>query len=107
MLRGCKFNLAKTKKKIEVWNTVRSFCPELFDNWDVDDEANSNLLDLGICISMPGYDKHGRKVMVYRPQLADPKKYSADDMGRIMDLATDLWTNLSEHQKEVFFPFKS
>ena len=33
-LRGCKYSLETTKKKIDLLFTVRNFLPEFFDNWD-------------------------------------------------------------------------
>ncbi len=47
MLRGCKFSLEKAKRKIEAWHTIRGMCPEIFDNWDVDDPDNKELIQLG------------------------------------------------------------
>ncbi len=47
VLRGCKFSLEKTKRKIEAWNTIRNMCPELFDRWDVEDPDNRELINMG------------------------------------------------------------
>ena len=36
-LRGCKYSLEKVKKKIDMWHTVRTHCPDLFDDWSYKD----------------------------------------------------------------------
>ncbi len=51
MLRGCKFSLEKAKRKIEAWNTIRTMCPEIYDNWDVDTPQNRDMINLGYKIS--------------------------------------------------------
>jgi len=73
-LRGCKFSLEKTKEKLDFFFTVRGNLPTWFDNWDP-----RNIIKAGIYIPLPGYDKHGRKVIVMRGGLSDPNTMKKED----------------------------
>ncbi len=33
-LRGCKYSIEKTKEKLDFFNSIRSACPDFFDNMD-------------------------------------------------------------------------
>ncbi len=101
MLRGCKFSLEKTKQKIEAWNTIRNMCPEIFDKWDVEDPVNKELIALGMNVALPGYDKKGRKVVVQRFNIADPKRFTPDELMRVSCMITDIWVKNADKQTEV------
>ncbi len=101
MLRGCKFSLEKTKQKIEAWNTIRNMCPEIFDKWDVEDPVNKELIALGMNVTLPGYDKKGRKVVVQRFNIADPKRFTPDELMRVSSMITDIWMKNADKQTEV------
>jgi len=78
-LRGCKFSLEKTKEKLDFFFTVRGNLPTWFDNWDPRLPEIKNIIKAGIYIPLPGYDKHGRKVIVMRGGLSDPNTMKKDD----------------------------
>ena len=65
-LRGCKFNIEKTKKKLDANFAALSSTPEWYDNWDPLDPAMQEILNSGIFLLLPGYDKHGRLVSLVR-----------------------------------------
>ena len=46
-LRGCKYSLESTKKKIDMWHTVRTHCPDFFDNWSFKDDKLKELITAG------------------------------------------------------------
>jgi hypothetical protein len=46
-LRGCKFSLEKTKRKLEMFYTARSQTPEFFKNRDVNDKTLLAIIDQG------------------------------------------------------------
>ena len=46
-LRGCKYSLESTKKKIDMWHTVRTHCPDFFDNWSLKDDKLKELITAG------------------------------------------------------------
>ena len=67
-LRGCKFNIEKTKKKLDAnFNfAALSSTPEWYDNWDPLDPAMQEILNSGMLLPLPGYDKHGRLIILVR-----------------------------------------
>ena len=46
-LRGCKYSLEKTKQKIDMWHTVRTHCPDMFDNWSFKDPKLKEMISAG------------------------------------------------------------
>ncbi len=101
MLRGSKFSLEKTKRKIEAWNTIRNLCPEIFDGWDVEDPVNREILSLGLSVVVPGYDRKGRKVVIQRFNRADPKRFTPDQLMKVNCMITDVWMTKSSKQSDV------
>ena len=65
-LRGCNYNLATTKDKLDKFFTVRSIIPEWFDNWDPAQENLEDIWSAGIFLPLPGFDKQGRYVILIR-----------------------------------------
>ena len=49
-LRGCKYSLEKTKLKLDMWHTVRTHCPDMFDNWSFKDPKLRELISAGYVI---------------------------------------------------------
>jgi len=78
-LRGCKYSLEKVKKKIDMWHTVRTHCPDLFDGWSYKDAKMKELIHAGFNVPLKGYDKNGRKVIILRSAVADPNKMTMAD----------------------------
>jgi len=79
-LRGCKYSLERTKEKLDNFHAVKTNCPEWFDNWDPFDPAVQEILDSGICLPLPGYDKHGRSVTLNMSGNVKPAKMKLDDL---------------------------
>ena len=97
-LRGCKYSLEKTKKKLEMTLTMRTLLPEFFSGWDPMSPENQVALSLGYtlkkpstiyfivkirfcfylrfsgCLPLPGYDHLGRRVILIRSGAHDPSK---------------------------------
>ena len=78
-LRGCKFSLEKTKEKLDFHFTVRGNLPTWFDNWDPRLPEIRRIIRCGMYLPLPGYDRHGRKVIVMRGGLSDPDTMKKDD----------------------------
>ena len=81
-LRGCKFSLERTKEKLDNFHAVKTCIPEWFANWDPFDSAIQEILDAGICLPLPGYDKEGRCVILNLPGNVNPSKMKLDDLMR-------------------------
>jgi len=79
-LRGCKFSIEKTKDKLDNYHAVKTFTPEWFDHWDPFNPAIQQILDAGICLPLPGYDKEGRCVTLNLSGRIIPSKMRFDDL---------------------------
>lgn len=64
-LRTAKFSQLKARSMLEGYLTVLTKHPERFANIDVKDEKFMNTLNQGDIVPLPGYDKHGRKVILH------------------------------------------
>lgn len=50
---------------------------------------------------MPGFDKHGRVVVLQRLNLADPKQHKPDDVVRVSSMIMETWLSKSSLQSSV------
>ena len=46
-LRGCKYSMEKTKKKLDMTLTLRTALPEFFSDWDPMSPENQEALSMG------------------------------------------------------------
>lgn len=91
-LRGCKFSLERTKEKLDFHFTVRGNLPEWFNNWDPRDPKLAKVFQSGAYLPLPGYDKHGRFVVLIRQGQLDPLDRIEDGFKAgtmVMDLAKE------------------
>lgn len=65
-LRGCKFSLEKTKRKLDMYFTMRNAIPEFFSDRDVTKPELREILDLVHIPPLPGLTPNGRRVIVLR-----------------------------------------
>ncbi|KAL3271401.1 hypothetical protein HHI36_021882 [Cryptolaemus montrouzieri] len=81
-LRGCKFSLEKTKRKLDMYFTMRTALPEFFTNRDMMRPELISLAKLGQASTLPGLTPSGRRVSIIRgfnknvptPNIADIMK---------------------------------
>ncbi|XP_069951886.1 retinol-binding protein pinta isoform X4 [Cherax quadricarinatus] len=91
-LRGCKFSLQRTKEKLDMFYTCKTLCPEWYKNRDPQDKKIRAILELGMFLPLPGYDNEGRKVVIIRTALHDPKVTSMEEVFKATHLISDvLW----------------
>nr|XP_045595419.1 retinol-binding protein pinta-like isoform X1 [Procambarus clarkii] len=91
-LRGCKFSLQRTKEKLDMFYTCKSLCPEWYKNRDPQDKKMRAILELGMFLPLPGYDNQGRKVVIIRTGLHDPKTTTMDEVFKATHFISDiLW----------------
>lgn len=70
-LRGCKFSLEKTKRKLDMYFTMRAAVPEFFTNRDVTSPELKEILDR-VCIpTLPGLTPNGRRVTLLHGKVKD------------------------------------
>ncbi|KAF9408470.1 hypothetical protein HW555_011856 [Spodoptera exigua] len=65
-LRGCNFSLEKCKKKLDMYFTMRSACPEFFANRDITRPELHDLMKRAQGPTMPGLTPSGRRVTICR-----------------------------------------
>ncbi|XP_063219070.1 clavesin-2 [Bacillus rossius redtenbacheri] len=81
-LRGCKFSLEKTKRKLDMYFTMRAAIPEFFTNRDVNRPELQEILKIVRIPPLPGLTLEGRRVIVMQaankdvlhPNVADGMK---------------------------------
>ncbi|CAB3376558.1 Hypothetical predicted protein [Cloeon dipterum] len=82
-LRGCKFSLEKTKKKLDMYYTIRSMAPEFFKNRDLNKDAKLREIIENTYMFPTGYDFEGRKVYMMVIGKDDPEgKFKMEDVIR-------------------------
>ncbi|XP_045503267.1 alpha-tocopherol transfer protein-like [Colias croceus] len=65
-LRGCKFSLEKTKRKLDMYFTMRTAVPEFFTNRDVTIPELQEILKIVQMPPLPGLTPDGRRVVLMR-----------------------------------------
>ena len=104
-LRGCNYDLATTKDKLDKFFTVRSIIPEWFDNWDPAQENLEAIWSAGIFVPLHGFDKQGRYVILIRTGHVVPGSMTMDDCWKafIMMFALALEENIQANTKGFVF----
>ncbi|CAH0388172.1 unnamed protein product [Bemisia tabaci] len=65
-LRGCKFSLEKTKRKLDMYFTMRTAVPEFFGNRDPEKDEIKEVMKITNIPPLPGLTPNGRRVIVMR-----------------------------------------
>lgn len=73
-LRGCNFSLERTKEKLDNFHAIKGSCPEWFGNWDPSSALAQEILSWGAYLILPGFDRHGRLVLLSRVKCINPSK---------------------------------
>ena len=100
-LRGCKFSYEKVKQKIDMWHTVRTHCPDLFEDWSWKDPKMKELINCGINVPIKGYDKHGRKVIILNSSRLNPDKFSMAEQFRASLMINELLMASGDEQAGI------
>ncbi|KAF4523852.1 hypothetical protein B566_EDAN012553 [Ephemera danica] len=88
-LRGCKFSLERTKKKLDMYYTVRTALPEFFKNRDLHSKKIREILELGTFVPLPELDDEGRRVLIGRFGMSDPATYKIEEMFKLNCMMMD------------------
>ncbi|XP_024873772.1 retinol-binding protein pinta-like isoform X1 [Temnothorax curvispinosus] len=81
-LRVCKFNLEKTKIRIQSYYKQRSDVPEWYMNKDPYLPELQELLDMGFCLPLRNPDDQGRLVILVRI-IYDPTRHEISNLAKI------------------------
>ncbi|XP_012522417.1 retinol-binding protein pinta [Monomorium pharaonis] len=79
-LRVCKFDLEKTKIRIQNYYKQQSKLPEWYKNKDPFQPELQEILNLGVYLPLRKPDSQGRLVMLLRITVHDPKRNKVSDM---------------------------
>ncbi|XP_011871613.1 PREDICTED: alpha-tocopherol transfer protein-like [Vollenhovia emeryi] len=89
-LRVCKFNLEKTKIRMQNYYQQKSRLPEWYMNKDPCRPELQELLDMGVFLPLRKPDGQGRLVIVVCSARHDPKKHELADIFTIGIMAVEL-----------------
>lgn len=99
-LRGCKFSLEKTKRKLDMYFTMRAAVPEFFSNRDVSRPELRDILEYARFPPLPGLTLNGRRVIVMRANADDGLlRYNVSDAMKLVMMIGDI--RLKEEQTGV------
>lgn len=90
-LRGCKYSLDRTKKKIDMYYTLRTHIPELIKDRDPLDRRTSEIIKLGVGLPLPVTESPGSpRIMLIRPGAFDANKYTIPEVMRVNTMVNDI-----------------
>lgn len=88
-LRGCKFDLDRTKQKIQNYYKMRRDIPEWFLNRDPLLPEIQELIRIGVFVPLQKLH-HNKHVVIIRTAAHDPKKYKQDDVFKTGKMILDI-----------------
>lgn len=89
-LRGCKFSLEKTKRKLDMYFTMRTACPEFFSNRDIKLPELQYLANLGNIPPLPGLTPDGKRIIVMRSKVKDVDTPPLSDVAKLVLMIGDV-----------------
>ncbi|XP_066582190.1 alpha-tocopherol transfer protein-like [Prorops nasuta] len=104
-LRCKKFNVPMAQEAVERYLLLRQVYHPAFHHLDCSDSTIEELLTLGYLFAAPGRDVKGRRVIIARPGVFDPHKYTNADMCRIHAVTYETLMEDEESQVRGFVHF--
>ncbi|KAK4879830.1 hypothetical protein RN001_007976 [Aquatica leii] len=89
-LSGCKFNLEKTKTKIEKYYTLKTALPEFFGDRDPLHPNIQTVLNLGLILPLPKPSNSRARYFYYHCKFFDPKKIYSTDVIKMFLMVFDV-----------------
>jgi len=89
-LRGCSHSLETTKKRLDMFFTVKSNLPAWFSGWDPQLKPLQEILNAGIFLPLPGFDRKGRAVFLVRFGAIKPGSMKVDDIYKVSIMLLEL-----------------
>ncbi|XP_075210873.1 retinol-binding protein pinta-like isoform X2 [Lycorma delicatula] len=89
-LRCGKFDLDRTKNRINEFYTLKGSTPEWYANRDPTLPQLQHLLDLGVFVPLLKKDPNGRLVVIIRAAIHDAKKNEQNDIFKISTMILEL-----------------
>ncbi|KAI8430568.1 hypothetical protein MSG28_000790 [Choristoneura fumiferana] len=94
-----KFSVPMAQEAIERYILLRQSWGIAFNQLDYKLPVMMELIDLGYIFVSPFKDKGGRRVVIYRPGVFDPYKYTNQDMCRVMGICYE--TLMEDEETQV------
>ncbi|XP_013136528.1 PREDICTED: alpha-tocopherol transfer protein-like [Papilio polytes] len=98
-LRTKKFSVPMAQEAIERYILLRQSWGIAFNQLDHTLPTMTEIIDLGYIFVSPYKDKAGRRVVIYRPGVFDPYKYTNQDMCRVMGICYE--TLMEDEESQV------
>ncbi|XP_055617427.1 retinol-binding protein pinta isoform X1 [Toxorhynchites rutilus septentrionalis] len=95
-LRSTKFNVEKTKSKIQTYTKIRTNRIEWFKNRNPYIESVQELLELGVFLPLKQKDENNRQVVIIRTAAHNPKCHKQDNVFKVDKMILDLLLHLDE-----------
>ncbi|XP_017763008.1 PREDICTED: alpha-tocopherol transfer protein-like isoform X2 [Eufriesea mexicana] len=89
-LRACKFNVEKTKSKLQNYYKQRTNLPEWYSNRNPFLSELQELFDLGVLLPLRKLDNEGRMIVIIRAAVHSPRKHKMTDMLKAALMILDL-----------------
>lgn len=90
-LRGCKYSLEQSKKKIDMFYTLRTHIPEMLNNRDPMDEKLHEVIKLGVGLPLPDTESPGSpRIMLVRPGVYDANKVTIQEVMKVSSMVNDI-----------------
>lgn len=98
-LRARKFSLPLAQDSLERCLLLRqSYEALLFANINIHASPMRQLLAAGYCFALPGRDRHGRRVVLYRPGVFSPSLYPNTELLRLHGVCYEALMEDEENQ---------
>lgn len=95
-LRTTKYDVEKAKRKILMFNKIRSTRIEWFQNRDPFLPEIQELLDIGVFLPLRQKDSYNRQVVIIRTAAHNPKYHTQDNVFKVDKMVLDLLLHLDE-----------
>ncbi|XP_060533690.1 alpha-tocopherol transfer protein-like isoform X2 [Cylas formicarius] len=95
-LRGCKFSLEKTKRKLDMYFTMRTACPEFFSNRDINRPEMQEISKMGHVPPLPGLTPDGKRVIILRGKDKDVDTPNIADIAKLVLMIGDIRLSAEE-----------
>lgn len=95
-LRGTKYDIEKSKRKIEGFNDMRLKRTEWFTNRNPFLPELEELFQIGIFLPLPQKDELNRQVIIIRTAAHNPKKHLQNDVFKCCKMILDLLLTMDE-----------
>ncbi|XP_055617428.1 retinol-binding protein pinta isoform X2 [Toxorhynchites rutilus septentrionalis] len=92
-LRSTKFNVEKTKSKIQTYTKIRTNRIEWFKNRNPYIESVQELLELGVFLPLKQKDENNRQVVIIRTAAHNPKCHKQDNVFKFIPRTVESWEN--------------